>query len=79
MSKTKDKGLNWIAFKLYDGKNFTGFKVKLCFDGLFRVIWPDGVESEDYYNLTHARENAIKAYKREEYLKTVSPEPLRAS
>lgn len=48
----------WKDLDLYLGIKETGFSVeKTKTELMFRVKWPDGVLSEDYYNLPRAREH----------------------
>lgn len=59
-------GKNNLTFrykKLYRGEEDTGFSVvpdKI--KGMWRIRWPDGVESADFYNLTMAKENTRRIY-----------------
>lgn len=60
-------GKNNLSFKfkkLYHSDEDTGFSVvpddKV--EKMFRVRWPDGVLSADYYNLTRARDHAARLY-----------------
>ena len=54
---------NWKRNKLYLGEENTGFSVQQKFyasdTNFYWVRWPDGVLSEDFYNLTRAREHCI--------------------
>lgn len=56
--------LIWKDKELYQGNKKTGYSVVP--DGglgkFYKVKWPDGNLSEDYYNLTWGKENTIKAY-----------------
>ena len=68
--------LSWKDNNLYQGKKKTGFSVYfhhglLYGPGLhgedqpgkfYKVKWPDGTLSEDFYNRTRAKENCVKVY-----------------
>lgn len=53
--------LSWSKNKLYLGKQVL-FEVvpDSTHKGMFRIKWPDGVLSEDLYNLSHAKDNSVK-------------------
>lgn len=62
--------LNFKQKKLFKGEEDTGFSVEAIVDGfmfdhkgkMWRVRWPDGVLSKDYYNLSRARDHAARLY-----------------
>lgn len=53
----------WKGTKLYLGSEDTGFSVEYDgdygFDHFYRIRWPDGVLSQDVYNLTRTKDNAV--------------------
>jgi hypothetical protein len=59
-------GSKQLSFKfkeLYHGKERTGFSVvPTLHSNMYRIQWPDGVLSEDMYNLTRARDHAARLY-----------------
>lgn len=56
--------LNYKFKKLYHGTKDTGFSVvkDTETENMWRVRWPDGILSEDYYNLTWAKDHAARLY-----------------
>lgn len=54
------RDFNFKKEKLYVQGVDTGISVvpDLVHENMFRVKWPDGVLSKDFYNFTMARENA---------------------
>lgn len=62
---------NWIGAFLYDGKKDTKYSV-VFWEGpmipqdvegkLYKIKYPDEILSEDYYNLTRAKEHCISEY-----------------
>jgi hypothetical protein len=51
---------NWRGTKLFLGKQYSGFKVdNLENVNQWRVYWPDGVSSKDFYNLSWAKEHCV--------------------
>jgi len=67
VSGFQDKGANWKDQQLYYFSTPTGIRYQG--DGLFRVVWPDGTLSADYYNLArvkqHCRDLARAIYPRQ--------------
>lgn len=59
MSKGSTKDFNWRGYELYHFDQPSGFGLYDYGDDLYKVKWPDGVASADYYNLTRAKEHAI--------------------
>lgn len=56
------KNLNYQGNNLYNGSEDTGYSVVLWSTRGWKVLWPDGVLSEDFYNLNRARENCRIAF-----------------
>lgn len=54
---------NWKDNKLYLGPKDTKYSIRQdpVEKGMYWVVWPDKTVSEDYYNLTWAKTNAIRA------------------
>jgi hypothetical protein len=52
------KELTWWDHELYFKDKYLG-KVITAAHGLWRIEWPDGIRSVDYYNLTRAKEHMI--------------------
>src|ERR1700746_1864134 len=67
VSGFQDKGANWKDQQLYYFSTPTGISYQGDGGG-YRVVWPDGVVSADYYNLArvkqHCRDIARKIYPR---------------
>lgn len=51
--------LHWEGLEVYLGKKALGFKV-IPVGMSYRILWPDGVMSEDSYNLTRAKDHCIR-------------------
>jgi len=68
VSGFQDKGANWKDQQLYYFSTPTGIRYQK--DGLYRVVWPDGTLSADYYNLArvkqHCRDIARAIYPRQQ-------------
>jgi hypothetical protein len=66
VSGFQDKGANWRDQQLYYFSIPTGIRYQG--DGRYRVVWPDGTLSADYYNLArvkqHCRDIARAIYPR---------------
>lgn len=62
------KDVNFRYKQLYHGEENTGWSVveDKTFLTMWRVRWPDGVLSEDYYNYTRARDHAARLYSDEQ-------------
>lgn len=58
MKKYGRTDLRWEGLEVCLGKKPLGFKV-IAVGMSYRVQWPDGVFSEDSYNLTRAKEHCI--------------------
>lgn len=54
------RGFNWRENQLYVQEDNTGVSIvpDATYADLWRVRWPDGVLSDDFYNKTMAKENA---------------------
>lgn len=52
--------IHWIEEKLYFRRKDVKLKI-IPSEGFFRIEWPDGVQSSDFYNFTRAR-LAAKVY-----------------
>lgn len=66
--------LLWKDYSLYAGKKDTKFSVEpfVAFwcqldDGMFKIRYPDGTVSEDFYNISWAKQHAM-----EEFLSTTN-------
>lgn len=63
MKTPEYKNFKWNKQSLfYQGKEVASVvpDEKYILDDMWRVKWPDGVLSQDCYNLTRAKDNAIK-------------------
>lgn len=58
--------LHWIDERLYFKGKDVNLKI-VPFGEFFKIEWPDGVQSADFYNFTRARQ-AAKKYILEEHL-----------
>jgi hypothetical protein len=60
------KNLNWLVPKkgnlsLWQGDNYILALVPHeKYEKMFYLAWPDGTKSDDFYNLEHAKENAVR-------------------
>ena len=68
------KNLNYQGNNLYNGSEDTGYSVVLWSTRGWKVLWPDGVLSEDFYNLNRARENCRTLPDRKPHRRRVRPE-----
>lgn len=61
--------IHWVDEKLYFRGKDVGLRIVpfMLSDVLFRIQWPDGSESVDFYNFTRAR-LAAKTYILDEFL-----------
>lgn len=48
----------WDGYRLYLGDEYVGRVYEA--DILYRILWADGVKSDDYYNISRAKDNLIK-------------------
>lgn len=55
------QNFNFKYKRLFRGKEKTGFEVipDKTEKYMYRVKWPDGKESEDYYNLSWAKQHCV--------------------
>lgn len=69
------KQLNFKFKKLYHGDKDTGYSVVPGGPEykMWKVSWPDGVLSDDYYNLTRAKDHAASLYLEDENKAPGSP------
>ena len=58
----ENRDLTFTGNSLYHGSKDTGYSVVLWSVNGWKVRWPDGVLSADWYNLARARENCRKVY-----------------
>lgn len=68
---------DWKKNKLYLTGKKTGYSVieEKGHPGMFRIRWPDGILSEDFYNLTRAKDHA-STIAAEDMRKTIGAEGL---
>lgn len=59
MKKYGSTNLHWEGLEVYKGQKPLGFKV-IAVGMDYRIQWPDGVISQDHYNLTRAKDHCIK-------------------
>lgn len=56
--------LSWKKKELYHGTKNTGYKIYPSGpdNKFYRIQWPDGEISDDFYNLSRAKDNASRIY-----------------
>lgn len=55
------KELSWVKNSLWHKGNYISAIVEdTAHPGMFCIKWPDGSESNDYYNKTRAKDHAIR-------------------
>lgn len=52
------RDFKWEDKKLFVGKDKTGFEIIQL--ELYKIKFPDGELSKDFYNLTRAKDNAVR-------------------
>ncbi len=58
---TSTNNLKWKENKLYLKDKLVAEIVPfIAQEGMYRIKWPDGTKSNDFYNLTRAKDNAVK-------------------
>lgn len=58
MENLKFRGRELYALNENTGMSIVRFPEEDGLSGLWKIKWPDGILSEDYYNIDRAKENA---------------------
>jgi len=57
---SKQQNLHWEEYELYhDREPVMRIEPHLIHPGMFYVVWPDGVKSQDFYRIEYAKEHCL--------------------